>query len=202
MGRGEQVSPAGPRPAPGRQTAGPPRGLHSSGPGSGYSPAAPWGGQGDGGKRRSGGPAHALRADRRAFSGPPWVPSSFQHLSSPLLTRQQWGGGSDAPDACVGGQKGHPPGSATVEAGRGKEDWSVGPGTMRMRRAAGSGGTVDALFLTYHLWTLFEAFLEFVTILFFFTCFLGFFKFCVFWLQGLWDLSSHQQSRPHPAHGR
>ena len=55
-----------------------------------------------------------------------------------------------------------------------KEDWGVGPGTIRMRCATGSGGTVDALFLIYHLWTLFETFIEVVTILFFFTCF-GFF---------------------------
>ena len=108
-----------------------------------------------------------MKADRRAYFDPPWVLSFFQYLTLPPLTQQQWGGGSDAPDASVGGQKGHPPGSATVEVGRVKTG-VCGTGTIRMRCAAGSGGTVDSLFLIYHLWTIIEAFIEFVTILFLF----------------------------------
>lgn len=47
MGCGEQISPAGPQRAPGRQTAGPLQVLHSSGSGSSCSPAAPRGGHRD-----------------------------------------------------------------------------------------------------------------------------------------------------------
>jgi len=61
-----------------------------------------------------------------------------------------------------------------VEVGRVKTG-VCGTGTIRMRCAAGSGGTVDSLFLIYHLWTIIEAFIEFVTILFLFF-FLMFFE--------------------------
>ena len=54
-----------------------------------------------------------------------------------------------------------------MEVGRVKTG-VCGTGTIRMRCAAGSGGTVDSLFLIYHLWTIIEAFIEFVTILFLF----------------------------------
>ena len=60
-----------------------------------------------------------------------------------------------------------------------------------------------SLFLIYHLWTIIEAFIEFVTILFLFLFFLMFFEvfnfFGFFWLQGIWILAptNNQAYTPH-----
>lgn len=105
MGRGEQISPAGPQPAPGRQTAGLPQDLHSSGSGSSlFHLLAPMGGLGVVTDTLEAG--ISLKADRRAYFDPAALgPFLLQHLSLPPPNSAAVGRESRAPDASVGGQR-------------------------------------------------------------------------------------------------